>query len=60
MTDRPPTIRLIAATPMMIALKITVVAPTVSSNSAPVMVAAFSTAPSMAAATASMSAPSAG
>jgi len=30
MTDSPPTIRLIAATPMMIALKIAVVPPTVS------------------------------
>ena len=60
MTDRPPTIRLMAATPMMIALKIIVVAPTVSSNSAPVMVALFSTAASIADATAAMSAPAAG
>src|SRR6185312_14900821 len=50
-TDRPPTMRLMAATPMMIALKITVVAPTVLENSAPVMVALFSTAASIAAAT---------
>ena len=51
MTDRPPTTRLMTATPMMIALKIAVEAPTCSSNSAPVMVALFSTAPSICAAT---------
>ena len=59
-TDRPPTMRLMAATPMMIALKITVVAPTVSENSAPVMVALFSTAASIAAATVVGSAPTSG
>ena len=59
MTDRPPTMRLTAATPMIIALKIPVVAPTLSLNSAPVMVALFSTLASMADATAAKSAPSA-
>jgi hypothetical protein len=60
MTDRPPTIRLMAATPKMIALKIVVVAPTVSFHSAPVTVALFSTVASMADATAAKSAPSSG
>jgi hypothetical protein len=49
-----------AATPMMIALKITVVAPTVSVNSAPVMVALSSTAASIAAAIWAWSAPASG
>jgi hypothetical protein len=48
------------ATPMMIALKIAVELPITSSNSAPVSVALFSTAASIAAATASMSAPASG
>ena len=47
MTDRPPTTRLMMATPMMIALKMAVEAPTCSSNSAPVIVALFATAPSI-------------
>ena len=59
MTDRPPTTRLMSATPMMIALKITVVDPTCWSKSALVRVV---TLPSRldAAASASASVPAAG
>ena len=59
-TDRPPTIRLIRATPTMIALKIATDEPTTSSNSVAVIADAFGMSASIRAARASTSVPSSG
>ena len=58
MTERPPTTRLMSATPMMMALKIRVVDPTCWSKSALVIVVTWSTSASMRSPSAAGSVPS--
>ena len=60
MTERPPTIRLMSATPTMIALKIMVVVPTCWAKSALVTAVTLSTDALIRVASAAVSAPAAG